>query len=108
MAYDYVISRDELKQEIEISFGNSEDAKVFDAILDEHNIPVIMKKWQSKYNSYIVYDYEPFCSEGFNVEFTLPATARAEFCLYLLDKRIESIDKLERSFKKIVKLKLKD
>ena len=108
MAYDYVISRNEITQEIEVCFNNKEDAEIFDAILNEHNIPILLKKWQSKYNAYVVYDYEPFVSEGFNIEFTLPATTRTEFCLYLFDKRIESIEKLENSFKKIVKLKLKD
>ena len=28
-------------------------------------------EWKSKYNSFVVYDYEPFCPEGFNINITL-------------------------------------
>ncbi len=25
------------------------------------------KQWRSKYKSYVVYDYEPFCTDGFEI-----------------------------------------
>lgn len=27
--------------------------------------------WQSKYNSYVAYDYEPFCTDSFHIDVTL-------------------------------------
>ena len=29
------------------------------------------KEWKSKYNNYVIYDYEPFCSDGFEINITL-------------------------------------
>lgn len=33
------------------------------------SLPIKIEKeqYQSKYNSYVVYDYEPFCSDGMNI-----------------------------------------
>ncbi len=31
----------------------------------ENEACTIKEKWKSKYNPYIIYDHEPFCSEGF-------------------------------------------
>ena len=40
-------------------------------IADENNCKIERKEWKSKYNSYVVYDYEPFCSEGFEINILL-------------------------------------
>ena len=40
-------------------------------IAEENNCKVERKEWKSKYNSYVVYDYEPFCSEGFEINILL-------------------------------------
>ena len=48
----------------EVSF-NVED------IAEENNCRIERKEWKSKYNSYVVYDYEPFCSEGFEINILL-------------------------------------
>ena len=29
------------------------------------------KEWKSKYNNYVIYDYEPFCTDGFEINVTL-------------------------------------
>ena len=33
----------------------------------ENNCLIDKKEWKSKYNSYVIYDYEPFCSDGFEI-----------------------------------------
>ena len=30
-------------------------------IAEENNCRIEKKEWKSKYNSYVIYDYEPFC-----------------------------------------------
>ena len=42
-------------------------------IIDENNGRVERKEWKSKYNSYVVYDYEPFCTDGFEINFVISA-----------------------------------
>ena len=36
----------------------------------ENNCLIDKKEWKSKYNSYVIYDYEPFCSDGFEINVT--------------------------------------
>ena len=40
-------------------------------VAEENNCKIERKEWKSKYNSYVVYDYEPFCSEGFEINILL-------------------------------------
>ena len=39
----------------------------FEDTVEETNCRVEKKEWKSKYNSYVTYDYEPFCSDGFEI-----------------------------------------
>lgn len=54
------------------------------------------QEWKSKYNSYVVYDYEPFCSDGFeiNLEFTCDSNNHFEFLKYLYEKRLSEVESL--------------
>lgn len=54
------------------------------------------QQWKSKYNSYVVYDYEPFCSDGFeiNLEFKCESKNHFEFVKYLYEKRVSEIESL--------------
>ena len=40
-------------------------------IIEENNSRIERKEWKSKYNSYVVYDYEPFCTEGFEINLVI-------------------------------------
>lgn len=57
-------------------------------------------EWKSKYNSYVVYDYEPYCVEGFlkcrYLEFK--SEQHIKFFLYLLDKHIDNIKQAQVSY----------
>ena len=37
----------------------------------EYKCKIEKKEWKSKYNNYVIYDYEPFCSDGFEINITL-------------------------------------
>lgn len=54
-------------------------------------------KWQSKYVSYMVYDYEPFCTEGFEpMLYVVGKREKLEFIKYLITQRLNKIDFLEK------------
>ena len=40
-------------------------------VIEENNAKIERKEWKSKYNSYVIYDYEPFCSDGFEINITI-------------------------------------
>ena len=40
-------------------------------IIDENYARLERKEWKSKYNSYVVYDYEPFCTDGFEINLVI-------------------------------------
>lgn len=56
--------------------------------------------YQSKYNDFVKYDYEPFCVSGFTVscEF-ITVRNQAEFLYYLIDNYINNTNILEDSYK---------
>ncbi len=63
----------------------------------ENNCKVEKKEWKSKYNSYVVYDYEPFCSEGFEINLTLSANCQQylDFLRFLYEAKLETIKYLK-------------
>ena len=63
-------------------------------IIDENNGRVERKEWKSKYNSYVVYDYEPFCTDGFEINFVISAydDSYLKFIKYLYDEKINTIE----------------
>ena len=65
-------------------------------IIDENNSRIERKEWKSKYNSYVVYDYEPFCTDGFEVNLVVISyhPAYLNFIKYLYDEKISTIEYL--------------
>lgn len=65
-------------------------------IIDENNGRIERKEWKSKYNSYVVYDYEPFCTDGFEINFVISAydDAYLKFIKYLYEEKINTIEYL--------------
>lgn len=63
----------------------------------ENNCRIEKKEWRSKYNSYVVYDYEPFCSDGFEISLTLSSTAKnyLKFIKYLYENKLKTIEHLK-------------
>ena len=56
---------------------------------------IIKETWQSKYNEYIAYDYEPFIRAGFNYQLTIESIY-SNYLLYLLNNRLEQVNELEK------------
>ncbi len=63
----------------------------------ENNCRIEKKEWRSKYNSYVVYDYEPFCSDGFEISLTISSSSRQylKFIQYLYENKLQNIEYLE-------------
>jgi len=64
---------------------------------DEYHCKIEKKEWKSKYNHYVVYDYEPFCSEGFEIIVTVSSKCPhfLNFVRYLYELKIQTINYLE-------------
>jgi hypothetical protein len=63
----------------------------------ENNCRIEKKEWISKYNSYVVYDYEPFCSDGFEISLTISSTGKnyLKFIQYLYENKLKTIEFLK-------------
>ena len=70
-------------------------------IAEENNCRVERKEWKSKYNSYVVYDYEPFCSEGFEINLILSSIdiSNLNFIKYLYNEKRSTIEYLDNCVK---------
>lgn len=70
-------------------------------IAEENNCRIERKEWKSKYNSYVVYDYEPFCSEGFeiNILFSAIDISYLNFVKYLYNEKLSTIEYLNSCIK---------
>lgn len=66
-------------------------------LLDESGITYKME-WKSKYNEYILYDYEPFCSEGYYLRFNIERTLlyKLNWVLYNANKYIKAVNSLNK------------
>ncbi len=65
-------------------------------IIDENNSRIEKKEWKSKYNSYVIYDYEPFCTDGFEINLVITSynPAYLNFIKYLYDEKVSTIEYL--------------
>lgn len=77
---------------------HKEIEKMLDKYGDELNISPDKKEWKSKYNSYVLYDYEPFCSDGFILKVYYPVNERVDFLKYLVNKQIDIINKMNSTY----------
>ncbi len=68
----------------------------FEQVALENNCRIEKKEWKSKYNSYVIYDYEPFCSDGFEINITLSSfdINYLYFVKFLYNNKLETIDYL--------------
>jgi len=82
---------------LELKNINKEILNWLEDIAFENNAHVEKKEWKSKYNSYVVYDYEPFCSEGFEVNVLLSSydDEHLNFIKYLYDEKLNTIEYLK-------------
>ena len=82
---------------LEIKNINKDIVPWVEDIAEENNCRIERKEWKSKYNSYVVYDYEPFCSEGFEINILLSAfdISYLNFIKYLYNEKLSTIEYLE-------------
>ena len=68
-----------------------------ETVIDENNSKIDKKEWKSRYNSYVVYDYEPFCSEGFEINLKISShnSAYLDFIKYLYDEKLHTLEYLK-------------
>ena len=66
----------------------------------ENNCLVDKKEWKSKYNSYVVYDYEPFCTDGFEINLVISSNDSSflNFIKYLYDEKVRTIEYLNSCY----------
>ena len=89
------------KKYLEIKNINKDIVDWIENVAEENNCRVERKEWKSKYNSYVVYDYEPFCSEGFEINLLLSAReiSSLNFIKYLYKEKLATIDYLNNCIK---------
>lgn len=65
-------------------------------IVSEYRCNIERKEWKSKYNHYVVYDYEPFCSDGFEINITISGrnSCFLNFVRYLYEIKMQTIKHL--------------
>lgn len=80
---------------------NREILEWFEDTAYENNCKIEKKEWKSKYNSYVVYDYEPFCPEGFEINILVSSSdiSYLNFLRYLYNERVNAIDFLNNCVK---------
>ena len=93
MTIEYLINKyDENKFAIELK--DAENKIAIDDLLD--NLKTIKEEYQSKYNSFIVYDYKPSCTTGFKYYAEFEVSRRyIDFIMYLITSKLDNINKLE-------------
>jgi hypothetical protein len=81
---------------LEIKNVNKDILDWLEDIVDENNSRIERKEWKSKYNSYVVYDYEPFCTDGFEINLVITSynPAYLNFIKYLYDEKVSTIEYL--------------
>ena len=67
-------------------------------IIEENNCTIEKKEWKSKYNNYVIYEYEPFCPEGFTINLMISSCSYEyiNFVRYLYENKVNVINYLER------------
>jgi len=81
---------------LEIRNVNKDVLAWLEDIVEENNSRIERKEWKSKYNSYVIYDYEPFCSDGFEINVTVSShdVNYLYFVKFLYDNKLATIEYL--------------
>lgn len=64
----------------------------------ENSCRIEKKEWKSKYNSYVTYDYEPFCSDGFEINLIISSFDEnyLDFISFLYENKMNNIKHLKK------------
>lgn len=101
LEWRYVIMENFQNKYLEIKNINKDIVNWVEDVAEENNCRVERKEWKSKYNSYVVYDYEPFCSEGFEINILLSSfdISYLNFIKYLYNEKLSTIEYLDSCIK---------
>jgi len=92
------------KQQDNIQYHKSEFKNVakesigwLENLASEYRCKIEKKEWKSKYNNYVIYDYEPFCADGFEINLTLSSRQieYLNFVRFLYENKIQTIGYLK-------------
>lgn len=94
---------DESQHRLILDVGNlnfSECLFNFLDLLDSANKLELERHWKSKYNDYIEYDYEPFCTEGFCIHWFIFSKDLnlLKYVAYELESFLDKLVNLEKDF----------
>lgn len=81
---------------LEMKNVNKDIVAWLEEVIEENNSRVERKEWKSKYNNYVVYDYEPFCTDGFEINLVITSFDQSylDFIKYLYDEKVSTIEYL--------------
>ena len=90
---------------VKIKDIKKEDIPYIKNLCEENNCE-FSQEWKSKHNSYVVYDYEPYHSVGFEINAYIKSEDynKAQFVEYLYNGRKEKINKLNTILNNEVKV----
>ena len=91
---------DGINQRYQAEFNNvsKEILPWLEDVAVENNCKIDRKEWKSKYNSYVIYDYEPFCSDGFEINLVVSSFSKEhlDFLKYLYENKVNTIEYLNK------------
>lgn len=101
-----IIGENELRLKVE----NETLADSILSLIDDKYIKEINRFWASKYNSSVVYDYEPFCTEGFDLQFDIQFKDfnHMKYAKFQIEKYLSGIKRLEDIYMLSIDLRLKE
>ena len=86
--------------QIECEATDHEVMAFLDRLTAEMNMQTVRYEWASIYNSYVVYDYEPYCIEGFlfraSYEYTEENENKFAFIKQIVADWISKVNKLNK------------
>ena len=108
--HDYITKVDIIEDRLSVIVGNIELRKVVYNVLDNFDGLDIKTFYHSKYNKYIVYDYEPFATDGFNIEVSIEYNNinKLKYIEYLIINQLDKVIKCEKIYNLNVDLRSKD
>lgn len=93
--WDVDTSTDTFMVVLSINAERTDNIEAIKKLEDELCVEPIKTEWKSKYNSYVVYDYEPFCTDGYTHLRYYPINSKTEFLKYLINKHLSNLNILE-------------
>lgn len=108
--HDYITHLDFTKNNLSVIVSNIELRKVVYNVLDNFDGVDIKTFYHSKYNDFVVYDYEPFCIDGFNIEISIEYNNinKLKYIEYLIINLLDKVIKCEKIYNLNVDLRSKD